>query len=512
MTVSVPDTMTPGGDFPVARAKDISTSDGSTVEQTLTITARISNFQPRIVPGKNDADAGVVIAREVATGRVLIRAAPASVGPRVTSSEAAARALAIKVGDGPLLVKKYAPRIVPGKAVKQPLLRTPSGKVILGRTPDTGTDVAKINARISRTLDPNGMPLNPIYGEWFLRNTHARLQALAAGVVGMQVGVYLPGDSWEDNPNYVSRPFAAALRAGYGYAAIGWVGFRADTIDPNMWVTNSGTWTLVDETAASPDIYAVTSSTIGSQRVINAGNQAKIPTSAKLQWKGTADGVIRYRSGAGAWTMLNVQGAGIQHADLINVPVVAPWTMTFEVVSGSVDLRGVIFGGTANGVIVHKGGNSGSHTADWVGVDRAEFIASIAPLPMHIAIIPWGVNDQALPIGADDFGNNVAEFASRVRAAHPAADGLPECDILVSIPPELEPRLANGLSMIPYWRKILDIADANRFAVVGLPRIFGSDPANYRAMMDADRIHPLDLGNHLVGRSWLTALGAYRSL
>ncbi|AXU17824.1 hypothetical protein C7W88_00110 [Novosphingobium sp. THN1] len=168
------------------------------------------------------------------------------------------------------------------------------------------------------------------------------------------------------------------------------MGLRADPINSNLWISSTGTWTVVDETAASPDLYAVTSSTATSTRTINGGSQAPVPTGARLQWKGTADGVIRYRTNTGTWTTLNVQGSGIQHADLANLPTAAPWTMTFEVVSGSVDLRGVIFAGTSSGVIIHKGGNSGSHTNDWVGVNRAEYIAAITELPMDLVILPFG--------------------------------------------------------------------------------------------------------------------------
>jgi len=333
------------------------------------------------------------------------------------------------------------------------------------------------------------------------------------------MAIYLPGDSWIDNINYNGRVFANRLRTAYANGAIGWVSLRADPINSNLWISNTGTWTLVDETAASPDLYAVTSSTVGSQRVINAGSQAPVPTGARLQWKGTADGVIRYRTNTGTWTTLNVQGSGIQHADLANLPTGPSWSMTFEVVSGSVDLRGVIFAGTASGVIIHKGGNNGSTTADWAGVDRAEYIASIAQLPIDLAIIPFGVNDQGAGLSDTTFLANTLEIIDRIRTAKPTTGGQPGPDILVSIPPELKNRLALGQSMVPYWQALLNAADEHRFAVVGLPPVFGSVPADYDAWMDTDLIHPapisldpLQLACNLITRTWCEAIGATKAI
>lgn len=490
-------------------------------EQALEFGLRPTIFEPRIVPGVNDDGAAGVVVSRTPSGRVLQRAAPVSLIGRVATNEGGLAALGELVGPAPLRVSIFEPRVVPGKAsADQPLVRTPLGKVLIWDRPEQVTDaVAAVSARVDRTLDTNGMPRKPIYGEWYLRRSRAKLQALAAGLAGTQFNVYLPGDSWIDNVAYNGRVFASRLRAAYGNGAIGWISFSGSPLDANLWNSNAGTWATVDETAASPDIYAVQSSTVGSQRTINAGSQAAVPTAAKLQWKGTADGVIRYRTGTGAWTTLNVQGSGIQHADLINLPTAAPWTMTFEVVSGSVDLRGVLFSGAANGVVIHKGGNSGSHTNDWAGVNRAEFIAAVMPLPMDLVIIPFGVNDQGAGISPEAFVANIVEIIDRIRTARPTTGGQPGPDFLVSIPPELKNRLAVGLSMMPYLTAVLDAADQYRFAVVGLPYVFGTVPADYDAWMDADFIHPapaasdpLTLASNLITRTWCEAIGAYKAL
>jgi hypothetical protein len=489
--------------------------------ETVEMAATPNVYEPRVVPGKNDDDTtGTIIARD-ASGRALIRAAPASLIGRVTDTETGVSDLETLVGPAPLRVEIYEPRVVPGKATaRQPLVKTPTGKVLLWDRPgEVSEAITAIDTRISRTLDTNGMPLAPIYGEWHLRRSHAKFQALAAGIAGSQMSIYLPGDSWIDNINYNGRVFANRVRTAYGNGAIGWVGLRTDPINSNLWITSTGAWTIVDETAASPDLYAVTSSTATSARTINGGSQAPIPTGARLQWKGTADGVIRYRTGSGTWSTLNVQGSGIQHADLADLPTSAPWTMTFEVVSGSVDLRGVIFAGTSSGVIVHKGGNSGSHTNDWVGVDRAEYIAAIAELTMDLVILPFGVNDQAVPISPEQFLANTLEIIDRIRTARPTTGGQPGPDFLVSIPPELKNRLANGRSMVPYWTELLNVADEYRFAVVGLPPVFGPVPADYDAWMDTDLIHPaptsldpLTLASNLITRSWCETIGAFKAI
>lgn len=477
-------------------------------------------FEPRIVPGRNDdASNGVPILR-TPDGKALLRAAPVSLIGRVETTETGLSSLQALVGPAPLRVETFEPRIVPGRSsADTPLVRTPSGKALIWRTAQDNTAINALTARVDRTLDSHGMPMRPMYGEWYLRRARAKFQALAAGIAGTQMAIYLPGDSWIDNVAYSGRVFASRLRAAYGNAAIGWVGFGPQPLDSNFWTTSSGTWAVVDETAASPDIYAVTSGTPGSQRVINASSLAAVPTGAKLQWKGTADGVIRYRTGAGPWTTLDVQGSGIQHADLVNLPTGPSWSMTFEVVSGSVDLRGVIFAGTTSGVIIHKGGNNGSTTADWAGVERAEYIASIAQLPIDLAIIPFGVNDQGAGLSDTTFLANTLEIIDRVRTAHPSTGGQPGPDILVSIPPELKARLAAGNSMMPYFRAMLNAADEHRFAVVGLPFAFGPVPADYDAWMDVDLIHPapvardpLTLASNLITRTWCEAIGAAKAI
>ncbi|WP_162895837.1 hypothetical protein [Novosphingobium sp. THN1] len=118
------------------------------------------------MPGRNDdASNGIPILR-TPDGKALLRAAPVSLIGRVETTETDLAALESLVGDAPLHVVSWEPRIVPGKAsARQPLVKTPEGRVLIWDRPVEVSDaITAIDTRISRTLDANGMPLAPIYG------------------------------------------------------------------------------------------------------------------------------------------------------------------------------------------------------------------------------------------------------------------------------------------------------------------------------------------------------------
>ena len=170
--------------------------------ETLELAGEVALFAPRIVPGKNDGDtAGVAIARD-ATGRVLIRAAPVSVLPRVAATELGLADLSALVGDGPLETVVFVPRVVPGKASsRRPLLVDATGRVLIWDRPQEVVDaIADMTARLDTALDAKGHLLQPAQGLHLLKWTRLRQRQVDhKGIVGLTLTA--GGSGYTSAPN-----------------------------------------------------------------------------------------------------------------------------------------------------------------------------------------------------------------------------------------------------------------------------------------------------------------------
>lgn len=341
--------------------------------------------------------------------------------------------------------------------------------------------------RVGKTHDINGGPLyDPIYMGHRLRRSRMKLRQIKRGVTGVNLSILSIGDSYIDTNAYWHQDWAKAMWATYGQGGIGFVGFgTGDTLDNHTFLTVTGTWTKIDGTAASLDLYAMTSSSAGANlRIQNfAGTPTPVPTAAKLSWEGTADGVIQYRTNGGSWTTLNVQGSGYQSASLSGLPTVSGWTMDFQVVSGTVKLFGVNYTTPAQtGVTIHKAGNNGTTTTDRVNVSQSQVQAAIADLAPDVALIVLGTNDKTLGTSAAQFAVNILTMIQTTRAAVPLSGGIPGCDVGIVIPNNIVPHTTNRNA--DYLAAVLNIADANDFAVVNMIDVMGQDPATFSGWMD----------------------------
>ncbi len=551
MTVSVPDTITPGGDFPVAHAADIVLADGSSVERGISATARGEYYETLDPAAANvisisgipvlDAAGRLVgvipsgpidltqlpkaevmetlgspIAPPIlvdAAGRVLIPGPDPTLPPRMTASEALLATLVPLVGKGSLAVEAFEQIMVPGSAAQTPLLVDANGRVILwGGDPSLSTSLVALSSRMDVYHDPSGAPDVQSYQPWRLRKTRMKLRQLMLAVPGTQLSLTFCGDSYIDDAPKWFKKFADIMFAKYGRAAIGYVGF-ATSVQLVGWRNSLGSnVTIVDGTATSPDTYSITCSTVGLVGEWYVGATEPRPTSARLLWNGTADGVIRYRWGAtDAWKTQNVQGASVQSAllELAGMPAVgAQIQLRIEVVSGTVDLYGIYYAGSGTGLIINKCGNNGTRASGWAALDQTAWVAAMSLIPTDELAFCLLTNDNSDGRTDVQASGDVATMMRRGRLAYPAINQVPGCDLLMILPEDIVPHYATK-PIIRFTRAMRALAPTLDCAVVSMGYSFGADPTVYRGWLDDTGYHPhQDTGAYLAADAILQLYSA----
>ena len=327
-----------------------------------------------------------------------------------------------------------------------------------------------------------------------LRETGMRLRMLNRSLSAALDFAFI-GDSWTDSDVRYVRMVTEYLTATYGDGGPGWIGFGFSTNitgnsrDNLYTTTKSGTWAANYGTGAtdSPNISNATSSTASSKFTVVSTGTAVL-TTMTLFWEGTADGVVRYRWDGGGWTSLNVQGSGIQTADLGSLPVGATWTLEIEVVSGSVKLCG-LNGKKATGVRVHKLSCSGIKASGWLLCDATQWQTGIAALGLNAACLMFGVNEKAQDIVPGVFGTAMGGLLDRVAAAVPSAD------LCVIMP--CETATTETYTMAQYAAVARAVAESKDAEWLNLQDAFGDSVADYewgsvRSWLAADDEHPVN--------------------
>lgn len=412
---------------------------------------------------------------------------------------------------------------------------------------------ASLGERISQFLLPSGQPQLAEMNRHLLRQCHQRLTSLVLGAT-QQLNLALggPGDSYSANYLRYTTSIATILIARYGDGGGGWTGYgyasayngpfvigglqpgnSNGNVRPVLYpVRYSGTWAGVYNNSPSPDLAHVVSSTPGDriQRTVPA---TPAHTALRLLWIGTAEGVIQWRVNAGAFTVLNVQGAldSIQSADLpigatawgagvnyasgalvtsggtiytaqtahtsgasfaadlaLNRWVASPITVQIDVVSGTVKLCGDNALSDANGVRVHKLAGSGSAVAQWVAQNAAQQQAGWARLGLHAVMMMDGPNSQGAAQPPVAWKADMGTMIDRIRAA------VPFPDICIFMPPE-NGRLANAYPMAEYAKAARELAVSKGTAFRDLQGDFGLLPEDYAStsgypLFNPDRLHP----------------------
>lgn len=384
-----------------------------------------------------------------------------------------------------------------------------------GSTPPPGPEAGtagSLTERLSRGLTPYGDLLLPLFGDWVLRSTRMRLRRLRQGNGG-QVVLAFCGDSWVQSDAYWLRQFAKQLQDQFGYAAAGWVGLQWFGTTSGTWVDGgtqpsgggagnartdlipapvfSGLWTSDNGAGgfAAPSIGWAETSAPGAyvRFTVPAGH-----TAADLHFIGTtAGGTVEYSWDGGAtWqTAINVTGTnGVPSVvPLINVPTDAA-TLRFRRASGTIRLSGVNLKSTANGVVVHKLGASGSNSTQWASVNLSIWADQIAALEAHMVAVLLGTNDASGAATPQTVATNAAAIMAAIRAESAALDRL------WIMPPDRS-GTPTAVRMDQYAAAVRERAVANRFAFLDLQYAFGADPAEYAVggvfpLMDGSNVHP----------------------
>lgn len=320
-----------------------------------------------------------------------------------------------------------------------------------------------------------------------LRQTRAKFRTLDHSFTGL-CRIALLGDSWTDNTNYFTRMFTEWVTARYGDGGPGWIGFGYQAGPTNYAgnardiysVTSTGTSTSDYGGGAvnnSPCLSNWKSSTTGAKVTVTAATvNGKTPTAilatARLYWKATADGVIRYRVNGGSWTTLNVQGTlgTNQSAALSGLPTASAWTMEFEVVSGSVELHG-LYAEAAQGVTVSQLAASGAKASDFTAADETQWVASMTQLAFDSFHLLFGTNESVAGVAASTYAAAVTELAERCLAASPGAD------LLLGVP--FQNATVGATSLASYRAALEPVAENKKALLVDYQYAFGETLATY---------------------------------
>lgn len=367
------------------------------------------------------------------------------------------------------------------------------------------------------------------YGLERLREARTRIMAYRLGLSGRQSQLHIGvlGDSWAMIPTYFVRWFARSLwgrllgSSGYsssqGMIGRGYMTFREDNASGTKSTTRldaigeqmtiSGAWSRLTNSQASASINGQQSSEAGAY-VEWPMDYAQTPArSLTLHAQGGA-GVLRYRwTDAGAWTTINLAGmpAGLAVVPLTGNPTSGTGTLRLEVVSGTVTLFGIMeLATSAPGVAVSNLGGSGSTSAQWVAVNRAQFIAAIAATGCDMFEVVLGTNDASVGTSQAQFKANIREIVERLREARPTAD------VLLTAPAQnTDP--ARPVPVRLYAEAMFELAQEMDVAFIDLQPSFGVNAADYAPGSQrpyfGDQVHPNQLGALSWSHRVLDAIG-----
>lgn len=349
-----------------------------------------------------------------------------------------------------------------------------------------------LDTRISQFLSPYGMPKQYIFGEWYLRETRQRLRKRILGE-SAQLVIAAIGDSWTHGATLWSQDTARTLIGTYGNAGSGWVGFgnlngiylNGNVDSSKITVAFAGTWdNSVYTSGISPDLGQATTTAAASKVTITGQANTSIVNLFYIGGVGT----LHYRWNGGAWTVLDLTGAGLLTTALAGVPAGA-WTLEIEYVSGINTLCGLDIQSAVDGVRFNKIAATGSASSQWAtAAASAQWRAGLTALAPNLVTVMLGTNDQGASFTQATYRGYLQTLITNIRTA------LPYADILVVAPCENN-RVTNTYPMSLYTSAAYEVAATNKCAFLDLQYVFGDSPTEYasvsgRPWMGSDLIHP----------------------
>lgn len=335
-----------------------------------------------------------------------------------------------------------------------------------------------------------------------IRETHMRLSKMSYGDA-VRLVVAAIGDSYtRTSARYVLKVAQQLWKLfnntsitttvppiGYGWRSFGFDANGNNTDVIGSRITLSG-FTCAYNTGHGPDISSVTAASAGA--TITYNHNFALGFDQFLFFEG-GSGVIQYQATGMSSPVvidLSTYAAGMQIIQM-NLPTTGTGSVTITVNTGPATLYGVnIINQTANGVIVHKMGGSGSRTTHWVNAMDSRWSTALTNLAPDLVTIMLGTNDQGSNLTGDTFKANLISMIDTIRAARPTAD------ILLVIPAENNRPRGNTTPMTVYAKAMYEVAKNDRdVAFLNMQKSFGEKPADYaygsaRPWMVSDGIHP----------------------
>lgn len=334
-------------------------------------------------------------------------------------------------------------------------------------------------------------------------------------------GLALVGDSWSAVPYRYRERLCALMRARYGHGGVGAcvLGFRtALAADDNnapadasytYYKTYTGTgWTsnFITNASATP-LTDLRSSTAGDGITLSSNINHVHPgfTGAVLHYEGTANGVIKWRWNGGAWSAnTNVQTSGVNFVSLTGWPTAAlaapantsyaAYTLEIQVVSGSVIFYLVDLQSSADGIVIHGLGASGSRVSDWLAADATKWKTSFTNLAaIKGAQVLFATNEQSQGLAPSVFEDNLVLMGGRIREA------VPGIDLLFATPPENQS--GRAIKMPAYAMAARAATARISAAAIDLQPVFGraDDPGEYALAADFPKMEDADHPNEATG-------------
>lgn len=347
-------------------------------------------------------------------------------------------------------------------------------------------------------------PVRTPEGRYNLPNWLAQLAKIQDGqnVVATVLGV---GDSWMHNNIRFAKPIAKALKAKFGDAGPGFLGFAfafgsvfaGGADDSVAWLARSGTWADdLTNSAKGLDAYSVSSSTVGASITVTL-TATGFARRAKLHyWALPGGGDVRWRVGAGAWTTISTAAAsaGMTIADIDFGAEITATTITLEVLTAGngVILHGIDMRRDTAGVRFQKLGHSGGKASDFMGVAEAITLTELASLSPDLVLICFTTNEMTGGVAPASMGANIEAFIRRVRKARPY------CDFLLIAPFDNAPE-GSVYPWAEYETELARVAVKHRAGFFPTQALIGTwGDGNKRGLVQDTIPHPTSAGGYML--------------
>lgn len=338
----------------------------------------------------------------------------------------------------------------------------------------------------------------PSYNLHTLRETRKRLREIQVGIA-RQHSIACIGDSWTHATTRYMGTLYTQLQGIYGDAGLGYISFAAyatlknQSVDSACTVTKNGSWDITTNyynNQITADLGLAYTSVTGDTIVVSVPEGQNTMT---LHYLG-GGGVVKYKYDSGSYTTVDTSaGSGFLTINMGTPPTSTAFTITFEVVSGSVYLAGIDSRKTSSGVIVNKLGCTGSKAAQWAAVDSITLpLASLAP---NLITILLGVNDISTT-NATAYKTYIETSIVRIKTS------LPTADILLIAP--CDTGVVSVYSPMSNYRKALyDLSKTYKVGFINLQAFFGDVYSDYgygsiREWFESDNIHPTTGGGKVI--------------